>query len=94
MATTVPLATFIDVLSSIFMWRKSLRRSSDIELDAARSCESAVDMVAARIPAMMIPATIAKNTPFLPIRFARQIMIVSDSDPVVRNGISPATDTL
>ena len=39
------------------------RRSEDTAEDAARSWESAVDIVEARIPARMIPARIAASTP-------------------------------
>ena len=54
--TTVSLATSIDVFLDILICNTSTARFCDIADEAARSCESAVDMVAARIPARIIPA--------------------------------------
>ena len=48
-------------------------------------------MVAARIPARIIPAKMAKIMPFLLIRSAILIMIVSASEAVVRAGTLSAT---
>ena len=47
----------------ILMPKTPLMRFSDILDDAARSCESAVDIVQARIPAKMSPATSAIAIP-------------------------------
>jgi len=64
-------------------------------LDAAvSSWESAVDMVAARIPARITPAVKARNTPFFAIRSDSWMTMVSASALVVRKGILPAADTL
>ena len=76
------------------MPKKSCSRSLLTLLDAARSWLSAVDMVAARIPARITPATMAKNTPFVLIRSASLMMIVSESALVLSTGTLPARDTL
>ena len=62
MAITVPLATIIVFFWSRSMPKKSVSRSWDTLEDAARSWESAVDMVAARIPARITPAIKARIT--------------------------------
>lgn len=59
--------------------RKSLPRSCEIEEEAARSWLSAVDMVAARIPARITPASRAGSTPNWLIRLAIRTMMVSES---------------
>ena len=51
---------------------------SDMLEDAARSCESEVDMVEAKMPAITTPATSAAIIPFLLRRLAISIIIVSD----------------
>ena len=73
---------------------KSCRRSCETLDAAASSWESAVDMVAARIPARMTPATNANRTPWELMRLAILIMTVSESELVVSIGISPAMETL
>ena len=60
-----------------------------MELDAASSCESAVDMVDARIPDRTTPAISAGRTPWVASSFAISTMMVSDWLPP-RLGIAPA----
>ena len=59
MITTVIQAAFSESLTPIH----SLTRFCDIPEAAARSCESDVDIVAARIPARITPAAMAAITP-------------------------------
>ena len=47
----------------IFRWKNSTARFWETEEEAASSWESAVDMVAARIPAKITPASRAAGTP-------------------------------
>ena len=53
----------------------------DTAEEAARSCESAVDMVDARIPARIVPPSSAGRTPYVLKRSAILTMIVSELDP-------------
>ena len=62
----------------MFFKNSSLIIFSETLDEATRSCESAVDIVEARIPAIMIPAINAASTPFLLSRVAIEMMIVSD----------------
>ncbi len=73
------LAISMDCFSERLILNTPLRKFSDILEDAARSCESDVDMVHARMPAKMIPATSAAKTPFSLISIAIFIMTVSES---------------
>ena len=59
---------------------KSFIRFCDTLDEAASSCESDVDIVAASIPAIIRPATRAAITPCVDIRLDIWIMIVSDAD--------------
>ena len=72
-------------------WNIPLRIFSETAEDAAKSWESAVDMVEARIPARITPAPITASTPFSLNKAAIRIMIVSESDPE-RNPIAPTSD--
>ena len=93
--TTVARAAIICPAAVSLTRMKSCRKSSDTLEAAARSWESAVDMVAARIPARITPATIAKRKPFWLMRSAIFMMIVSDSEELeLSMGISPARDML
>ena len=65
MATMVSLAMSILFFSVSLMPKKSRAMSSEIEEDAARSWESAVDMVAARMPEKITPARRVARTPSL-----------------------------
>ena len=93
-STTVPRAASMVLRWSSWMPKKSVSKSWDTLEEAASSWESAVDMVAARMPARMMPATMASTGPFLLIRLASWTIMVSDSALVSRKGILPATDTL
>ncbi len=57
------------------------RRSEDTAEEAARSCESAVDIVEARIPARIVPARNAGRIPYVLNRSEICTMIVSESEP-------------
>jgi hypothetical protein len=63
-------ATFREAVKGMEGW--------DIEEDAARSCESEVDIVQARMPAKIRPATIAAAKPCFESSFAISMMIVSE----------------
>ena len=63
MQITVPRATSMVCLGVSFMPKTSWSRFSENAEEAASSWESAVDMVAARIPARMRPATMAASQP-------------------------------
>ena len=56
-------------------------RFSETEDEAASSWESAVDMVDARIPARIRPASTAQTMPFWLSRLAMRTMMVSESEP-------------
>ena len=60
---TVPRATHITSFSLAFLWMIPLKKFCATLEEAARSWESAVDMVAARIPASTTPANSARITP-------------------------------
>ena len=94
MPITVALAMIMFFLASILMPRKSCIRSWDTEEAAASSWESAVDMVAARIPARITPAIRAKKKPCWLIRSAILMMMVSESELVSSSGILPVRETL
>ena len=51
-------------------------------------------MVAARMPEMMMPAAMISKTPWRLIRSAIWIMMVSESELVVKKGTFPAAETL
>ena len=57
------------------------RRSEETAEEAASSCESAVDMVEARIPARIVPPSSAGIIPYVLKRSAILTMIVSELDP-------------
>lgn len=85
--TTVTRAIVMAVFSEIFTLKKPRSRFWDTLEDAARSWESAVDIVAAKIPARMMPATNAANMPCWLKRSAIRTMMVSDMEPSrKRNG--------
>ena len=73
------LAISIAVFSLVFILNTWLNRFSDTADDAARSCESAVDIVDARIPAMIRPPTIAARGPAFARRLAITTITVSGS---------------
>ena len=74
---TVVLATTIDFFSVSLTPKNSCKIFCDT-LDAeARSCESAVDIVAASIPASITPAHIAGSIPYVLRRCAILTIIVS-----------------
>ena len=64
--------------------------SFETEEEAARSCESEVDIVEARIPERTIPATSAGIIPYLESRSEIRTMTVSDSEVPTSCGIHPA----
>ena len=64
-----------------FFLRNPPKRSEETADAAARSCESAVDMVEARIPARMVPARNAGRIPCVLRRSAILTMIVSEAEP-------------
>ena len=76
----------IEPFFPVFFFRKSPKRSEETEEEAASNCESAVDMVEARIPARIVPARSAGSTPCWLIRSAILTMIVSEAEP--SSGIS------
>ena len=94
MPMTVARAANIVVRWFIFMPNECCMRSCDTLDAAAKSCESAVDIVAARMPERMMPAMTASSTPCWLIRSASLMIMVSDSALVVRKGTLPAADTL
>ena len=77
--TTAILATSIERFASCFLKIIFPKISSDALDAAARSCESAVDMVAASMPASMSPATHAVNTPCVLSRSDILMIAVSGS---------------
>ena len=88
-ATTATLATIIVVLSLSLIPRKSFKTFCATDDDAARSCESAVDIVAARIPARISPAITAATGPMPLISLAITTITVSEDEPS-RNSKAPA----
>lgn len=76
--TTVILATFIDVFLDILIWNTSVSIFCEILEAAASNCESAVDIVAARIPANITPAIMAVATPCVDNKCAIFTIIVSE----------------
>ena len=76
------------------MPRNSTAISCDTLDAAASSWESAVDMVAARIPARITPATTANSTPWLLMTSASLTMTVSLSTLVFSIGMMPAAEML
>ena len=75
MTTIVRREMIIDFFCDIFSPKTSPRRSFDMLDDAARSWESAVDIVDARMPEIITPVSRAKNMPFSPIFFAISMII-------------------
>ena len=94
MTTTVSRATIISVLLFSLMPKTFWERSCETLEAAVSSWLSAVDMVAARIPERIIPATMASNVLLRLIRSASLMIMVSASALLVRNGTLPATETL
>ena len=92
MDSTVSLAARMDCFVSIFTLNTSCSKFCETPDAAVRSCESAVDIVHAKIPANTSPATRAAKTPFFYKRFANWITTVSDSELLSNVGIAPATD--
>ena len=90
--TTLPRASTISMRLLMRMCRKSRNRFWDTLEDAASSWESAVDMVAARMPARIMPPTSAASQPWLAIRSAMRMMIVSASEEVVKLSTAPAAE--
>ncbi len=84
---TVIRAVSMPVFSSMSLISTSFKIFWDALEDAARSWESAVDMVAARMPARITPATRAASTPCLEIRSEIVMRMVSASS---RAGMEPA----
>ena len=79
-ATTVPRAIHRLCFSPMRQRKTPLNRSSDTAEAAVSSWESAVDMVAAKMPARMSPARMARTRP-LPLRmWAMATMMVSLSE--------------
>ena len=68
-------------LTVICLPRTPRIRFSETEDEAASSWESAVDMVDARIPARIRPASTAQTMPFWLSRSAMRTMMVSESEP-------------
>ena len=77
-------------LSLSFSPKKSPRISCDTEEEAARSCESAVDMVEAMMPERIRPATSAGRNPKVLRKCAISTMTVSEALEVVSSPITPA----
>ena len=75
------LEIVISFFSGSFAWKHFTRISEVIEDDAQRSCESAVDIVDARIPESTTPAITAKMAPWLARRSDIFIITVSESEP-------------
>ena len=82
MASKVKRAAFIAFFLSPVLATLSPKRSEDTAEDAAKSCESAVDIVEARMPARIVPASKAGRIPCLLNKSAICTMIVSESEPV------------
>ena len=61
--TTVSLAISMEDFLESFNPMQSQNRFCETHEDAAKSCESEVDMVLARIPARISPAMITDKTP-------------------------------
>ena len=94
MPMTVSLATSSDFFSLSRMPRNSTAMSCETLDAAASSWESAVDMVAARMPARITPATTANSAPWLLITSASLTMTVSLSTLVPSIGMMPAAEML
>ena len=92
MAMTVTRATHMVVLEDIFTPKTSLTRSSDTLEDAVSSWLSAVDMVEARMPAMIRPAISAASTPWVLSRSAILTMTASAALLEPKVSISPTRD--
>ena len=91
MPTSVRRAAIMLALPKMFRWNTPYRMFWETAEEAARSWESAVDMVDARIPARIRPATIANRKPCWLSTSAMRTMMVSESEPV-RVGMTPALD--
>ena len=90
---TVTLAMMREDLADRVFLPNSCTRFWEILEEAASSWESAVDMVAARIPARIIPAVRAGRIPCVLIADAIWIMTVSELLPS-NTGIMPLMDML
>ena len=73
-------AIMLSCLSAFFL-RMLPRRSEETAEEAASSCESAVDMVEARIPARIVPPSSAGIIPYVLKRSAILTIIVSEAEP-------------
>ena len=93
MTTMVRRATSIEVFGDTFMPRTSWRMFSEKDDAAVRSCESAVDMVQARIPASTTPATRAAMTPFCARTLESSMMVRSASLVHWKSWMMPACAT-
>ena len=86
-------AAAMEVFACILIFRKSCSRFWDTLEAAVKSCESAVDMVLARMPASTIPATMERRKPWPPSSPERRIIIVSESALEVKVSSFPAAET-
>ena len=85
-AITEMMMTDARAISIAFFWesftlKKEMKISCEAEEDAAKSCESAVDIVAARIPERITPATSAGKMPKELKCFEISMMMRSPSKP-------------
>ena len=85
----MPRAVRMDCLSVSLIPNNPLRIFSEALDEAARSCESAVDIVQASIPAKISPAKIARITPCSLMKKPIFISTVSDSEFFVNVSIMP-----
>lgn len=92
MRTTVSLATLIEAFPDNLIPRQSQIMFWDTLEEAAKSCESEVDMVQARIPAKINPAIIMAAIPCSLKRMATFMISVSDWDEPSRTSMAPAFD--
>lgn len=78
MIITEPLATTIFTPAERFKFNTPSSKFSETLEDAARSCESEVDIVEASIPARITPAIMAKIMPCVLKYVGYRTMIVSE----------------
>ena len=94
MQITVIRATNIEAFSESSICNTSCNKLCETLEDAAKSWESDVDIVHAKIPARMIPAKIIAITPWLLSSMAILMIKVSDWEESVKAGICPALEIL
>ena len=92
MTMTVTRATHMVALLDIFTPKTSFTRSSETLEEAASSWLSAVDMVEARMPAMIRPAANAASTPWVLSRSAILTITASAALEEPKVSISPTFD--